>query len=222
MALNIKRKTVDSVEDFEKQFEKKTRSTNYKYPVRVKDRLRVHFLTEPNQWVQYEQYWDPALGRPVIATEENEEAYKARNIKSSPLYLAAALDVKTAEVIVVELKYSLAKEIAYIIKEKKDEVGPLTSYDVELVKRGTTKDDTEYRANYDGRSDLDVSRYPAPAGFTDWQAYLWNVVEFLINGTAGEEEDPIADDTDYEPSGMDEFADPSKKKKLTLKKTVNA
>lgn len=197
MTVTIKRNRVTSIEDFEKAFEKKSNSNNgFKWPTRVgykgRNFITVRFLTEFDQWVNYQQYYDPAARRFVVATEENEDSFAERGITPSTIHLASALDVETGEVIVIELKWTMVKEIK-AIRDKKN--APITEFDIELEKRGEGKESTEYRASYEGRSDLDVTRYQIPGDFKSWQDYLWNVVERLA-GTADDDDDDLDDDTD--------------------------
>jgi len=214
MTVTIKRNRVSSIEDFEKRFEKKT-NTNIKYPTRVgykgRNIFSVRFLTEPNQWVDYGQYYDPSTKRYVIATEENEESFDSRGIKPSYLYLASALDVETGEVLVLELKYTMAKEIKAI----RDKKGDITTYDIELEKRGEGKE-TEYRAAYDGKSTVDVARYEIPDGFDSWQNYLWVVVERLAGTGEDDSDDDVDDDTD-----SDDTDEAEEEKPAVAKKTIS-
>lgn len=230
--MGIKRGKVNSIADFEKKFDKKTNNTNTIWPTRLggkngKTELEIRFLTEPDGWIYYEQYWDPQLNRPVIATDENEEAYEARNLKPGVIYLASAIDVETNAIIVVELKWSLVKKIKAVREQYENKFGPLTAYDIVLKKTGSTKEDTEYHAFFNGASPLDVDRYEVPGGNKTWQDYLWTVVEKLLgNDDDAEVEDSIEEDTDLgddaEVESEDTEEEKSAPKRRVVRKKVNA
>lgn len=199
----IKRGRVETIEDFERQFEKKENEGTTYYPYRVgykgNNSLVVRFLTEPNGWVWYQQYWNPALnggkGGTVIATEENEDEYAERNIRPSTVYLAPAVLVENQRIIVVELRWSLADAVKAVRDKYEDKFGPLTAYDVELKKEGEGKDGTKYRAFFDDKTDVDVSRYEIPNGHKTWQDFLWSVVEQLDSNSHAATPS-LPDDTD--------------------------
>ena len=197
MTVTIKRNKITSIEEFEKRFEKRASSNSgVKWPTRLgkdgRNFFSVRFLTEPNEWVNYEQYYDPAIKRYVVATEENEDSYSERNIKPSIIHLAAAVDVATSEVIVLELKWTLVKEVNALRTKYAEKGKSLSDFDIELERRGEGKE-TEYRASYDGSSDVDVSRYEIPGDYKSWQDYLWDVVE-LVSGNDKDDSDGVDDE----------------------------
>lgn len=230
MPVTIKRNKIKSVADFEKQFKKGSGNGGSSagkgplYPTRVgykgRNVFSVRFLAGPEQWVNYFQYWDPSLNRPVIQTEENEAEYDERGLRPSIIHLAPALDIETGQVVVLELKWSLVKDVQ-ALREKYSQKGlELTEFDVELEKRGSTKEDTEYRATYDGKVELDLSRYPIPGGSTDWQDYLWKFLDRLVGNDDDEDDDAVEDDDSTDEADVSEeevetpVAVPAKKRVL--------
>lgn len=196
MTVTIKRRRVESIEDFEKAFEKKSNTNGFKWPTRVgykgRNIFTVRFLTDFDQWVNYEQYYDPATKRYVVATEENEESFSDRNIYPSVIHLASALDIENGEVIVLELKWTMVQEI----KALRDKKGlPITDFDIELERRGEGKE-TTYRATYDGKAEMDLSRYEIPGNFKSWQDYLWTIVERLAGNDDDSSDDDLEDDNE--------------------------
>ena len=219
----IKRGRVSSIEEFEKQFEKKERANSGIWPIRVdKNRtsLVVRFLTDPSGWVWYQQYWDQALKRTVIATEENEEEYEERGIRPTTVFLAPAILVENNQIVVVELRWSLAEAVKAVSNKYEEKFGSITNYDVELERTGTTKDDVKYHAYYEpGGAKLDLARYEIPEGHSTWQEFLWSVAERLADNGEQKAEASLPDDTDL---GEDNADDGAEKPRRVVKRKVSA
>ena len=174
----------------DKHFGKKDNSKN---PSRMlqfvpEDGITVRFLTDSDNWVWYQEYWDPALNKYVVATEENEDDYDERDIWPSNRYLAAAVRTDDNRVVAVKLTKTLADNIKmqeehYAKKNKR-----LTDYDLALSKSGKGTD-TTYHVMFEGFDDLDVSRYDVPD--------LFKVLESMLD-TEDEGSDNIDDDNDVE------------------------
>lgn len=124
--------------------------------------ISVRFLTDSDEWQWYEEYWDTALGKPVLATEENEDEYEERGIRASIRYLAAAVSIADNREIAIKLPYSLAQDIKHAETHYLEKKGwSLTDYDLELSREGEGTD-TTYRYIFEGKSELDLTRYKVP------------------------------------------------------------
>lgn len=120
--------------------------------------ITVRFQTDSEEWQWYEEYWDTALNKPVLATEENEDEYAERGIRASIRYLAAAINVADNRAMAIKLPYSLAQDVKAMEEKYLKKGWKLTDYDVELSREGESTD-TTYRAMFDGQTELDLSRY---------------------------------------------------------------
>lgn len=225
----VKIRSASSVKEFEKRFEeKKGGSTKgIVWPTRLGGKrgnaLSVRFLTDETEWAEFAQYWVPALSKYVIETEENEEGYQEMGLRRSWVTLAGALDIETGQVIVIQMPYSLAKEVTLLRKKYEDKNGAaLVDLDIELVKRGEGQD-TEYRAAYEGKSEMDLSRFAIPNGAETWKTYLWDLVARMageVEDDADDSEDDLDDDTEAEDEATESKTEPKTEPKRVLRRRV--
>ncbi len=94
------------------------------------DGLTVRFLTEPEEWFGYQEYWE-ATERTFIPMVEGE--ILPDDTRPSFRYLAVALDVASDRVIPIKLPKTAANSLIL----KYDKYGTMTDRDYELEKFGT-------------------------------------------------------------------------------------
>lgn len=104
----------------------------------TEDGMKVRFLTEPDQWVGFTEYFNQSTRR-FIPMEEGEIIPDS----SSPTkrYLANVLDVNTDEVVPLKLPKSLASDLMETTKL----TGSITDRDFDLIRLGTTMENTSYK-----------------------------------------------------------------------------
>jgi hypothetical protein len=159
------------------------------------DPLTVRFLANPdnNGWISYYQAFEPAMRRKVLVTEENEESFEDRGINQSIGWYAPALNYATNEVIIVDIPNNLVEnELLRLAAKWGGEDGDFTTFDVELSKTGSGKNDTRYHADFNGASQRDLSELTLP----DLAQALENRLEYE-QGKAGkvvDKTDQIADE----------------------------
>lgn len=113
--------------------------------------ITVRFLTEPDEWVGYEEVWDPSLRKFYPATEGMD---RSDDMSISNRYLAVALDVGNDKVIALKLTRDLANRLV----NRFDKYGTLLDRDYELERYGDGLD-TTYEATPDAPSRKKLDKY---------------------------------------------------------------
>lgn len=203
-----------SIDEIKKSIEtKKNSGGNRKFTDRIPKEggVTVRFLEDMDQWEQYYTYYNPAVGFPVLATEDNEDLYEGElGLRPTLRYLAPALlNPGSAEekVGALEVPASLESQLISIYDRK----GSLTEYNVFLDRTGTGKN-TTYSAQYDERGPIDLDKYEAPD--------LFEFLKEMANSSASASADTanfVEDDNDVEDEPK-ESPVPAKKKIVIRKR----
>lgn len=190
MAYKIKGGVVGTIDNFNKTFEKKAKSSTA-YPTRIPkagESIIGRFLTGPEEWVEFYQFFSPTDGY-VIETEENSDHYREQGLYPSKLFLAAFLIKATNQVVALELKKTLAEQIGLFLEKQAKKGKTLQDFDLELFKNGTGTD-TKYHYVLDSADEVDLSNYVIPD--------LWETVKALLGDDDGDDTSSIEDDVEEE------------------------
>lgn len=147
--------------------------------------ITVRFMTEPDEFFEYYEYWDPsdkAYYPEVEGVEPNIEPGR----KPAKRFLANAVDVSEGKVVPLVLP---ATALAQLVK-KYDKYGTILDRDYEINREGTGMD-TEYDVTPEPASAMKMSRFAE----LDLQA----VLESQLPGANEEDEDDDDEEEDEAP-----------------------
>lgn len=115
------------------------------------DGISVRFLTEPEEWFGYQEYWDESA-RTFVPMVEGE--ILPDGAKASFRYLANALDVENDRVIPLKL----AKTVANVLILKYDKYDTMMDRNYDCQKHGEGLD-TTYDVTPDAPSKMNLTKY---------------------------------------------------------------
>jgi hypothetical protein len=176
--------------------------------------ITVRFLTEPEEWFGYYEYWNDE-SRTFVPMASGEVL--PDGAKPSFRYLANAVDIETDRVIPLKL----AKTAANSLIIKYDKFGTMTDRNYELQKHGERLD-TTYDVTPDGPSRLNLSKYE----LLDLEQVLITAREAALGeGEADKPSKPTMDDDDIDTDEDDDDEDEQPRKRqlvATGKSTATA
>ena len=149
--------------------------------------ITVRFLTEPNEWVEYLEYYAEGMEPPVFpAFEGLDPAITAELQRPSKRYLACAVDRDSNEQIAMKLPKTLVSSLM----KKYDKYETIMDRDYELVREGTGIE-TTYEAIPEAPRRMNVSAFDP---LLDLMDVLQNQIPPSLLG-----EDPDDEDDDDPP-----------------------
>ena len=148
--------------------------------------ITVRFLTEPEQWFGYYEYWDDVAKNfvPMVEGEILPDGARA-----SFRYLASALDVDSDRVIPLKL----AKTAANSLILKYDKYDTMMDRNYELQKHGEGLD-TTYDVTPDSPSKMNLAKYEG----VDLESILVSARKMALGEDASVDEDLSVDDDDVD------------------------
>jgi len=148
--------------------------------------ITVRFLTEPEQWFGYYEYWDDVAKNfvPMVEGEILPDGARA-----SFRYLASALDVDSDRVIPLKL----AKTTANSLILKYDKYDTMMDRNYELQKHGEGLD-TTYDVTPDSPSKMNLAKYEG----VDLESILVSARKMALGEDASVDEDLSVDDDDVD------------------------
>lgn len=163
------------------------RGANQSFLKRIpKEGLTVRFMTEPDEWIEYYEYYDVDVKHYVPEVEgvvPNIEEGK----KSSKRYLACVVDVMENKV----EPLVLPKQVASAMLKKYDKYSTILDRDYEITREGDGLD-TEYDVTPEPASKMNMSRFTV--------IDLYAALESQVPGGAIDDEDEDDEDEDDEPA----------------------
>lgn len=140
--------------------------------------LKVRFLQQPEDW--HEAYYHFVADKFQWCTQKKSCSACTDGISRSKVALANALLVKENKVVIVQMTTSLANEVLKRFNKFGETV---MDRDYDLVREGTTKNDTRYSADYDPPKKRDLTRYT-----------LHDIEEVVFGDHGGDDEDEPEDE----------------------------
>lgn len=149
--MNISGKKMGNIKALKESLKKGGSSQNTYIKNVPADGITVRFLTEPEEWFGYYEYWNDESRNfcPMAVGEVLPDG-----AKPSFRYLACAVDIETDRVIPLKL----AKTAANSLILKYDKYGTMVDRNYELQRHGEGLD-TTYDVTPDGPSNLSVAKY---------------------------------------------------------------
>lgn len=184
MALKIKGGKVKSLKALKSSLKKGGGGAHYMKRVPSDDSITVRFLTEPEDWVEYLEYFSEDDGF-FPAVEGMDEAYVADLNSPSKRWLAAAVDTADNSVINLVLPKSLVSNLL----KKYEKYKTLMDRDYELSREGSGFD-TEYDAIPESPTKMNLSRFDIP----DLMETLEAAVPEALGGGDIDDDDDYDDD----------------------------
>lgn len=150
--------------------------------------ITVRFLTEPTEWVEYQEYYSEDMEPRFFPAFEGLDPDVVADLKKpSKRYLACGVDRESNEVIALKMPKSLVESLM----KKYDKYETIMDRDYELVRDGDGLD-TTYEAIPEAPKKMNVAKFEP--------LDLLNVLEAQIPASLkGEDEDDDDDDDDTPP-----------------------
>jgi hypothetical protein len=180
-----------------------------------KEGITVRFMTEPEEWINYKEHYDPEL-KAYYPCIEGDCPGCEQNIKTSKRYLTNAIDREDDRVVPLKLPADAANRVVI----KFDKYGTILDRDYTIERFGEGLD-TKYEVSPEAPEKIRLSKYEP--------LDLMKALKDSWNNAFGEDDDEDDEDEDEEPvrkrrpvakSALKRKTGVSSKKKTSIKRSV--
>src|SRR5258707_5392711 len=124
--------------------------------IKADETLKVRFLTEMDQWEKGYSHYDNNADQKFMWCSRRDDCPRCEiGDRPSYIWLANAFDREAGKVQVVQVPVRIAKQLAY--KDKAN--GTITDRDYDIIRTGSTLNDTTYMLSWDDAKRFNSSRY---------------------------------------------------------------
>lgn len=151
------------------------------WSVKADDDMQVRFLTEPDEWFGFQEYWDDE-NKGFVPVAEGEEIPEEARL--SLRYLASAVKLDDNRVIAVKMPKTLTNKLL----TRYDKYGTIMDRDYDLIRSGKGLD-TEYDVANEGPSKFNYKKYK-PLNLLSLLEAEWESAHGIVSDDEDEEPRP--------------------------------